>query len=148
MRTRNSTIALLLAGVGLVATGPTAQAFVPAPGAQPVESCSYRLVSVKTVRLQERRGDEVRIVIGGRIFPTHRPRYVDADVPGQVLSASSFDSPVETFTGAVQVEMFEVDTVFDDRVGTRTESCTPGTRTDIYQGSDARYDVTSEITVG
>jgi hypothetical protein len=148
MRTRNSAIALLLAGTGLVAAGPAAQAFAPAPTSGAVESCSYRLLSVKTVRLQERRGDEVRIVIGGRTFPTRIPRHVDADVPGQVLNASAFDSPVEAFTGTVRVEMSEVDAGFDDQVGSRTETCAPGVKTDIFEGSDARYDVTSEIIAG
>ncbi len=148
MRARNAATALLLAGISVFTAGSAAQAFAPTPGSAGGENCSYRLVSVKTVRLQENRGDEVRIVIGGRIFPTTIPRNVKATVQGQVLNASAFGSPTEAFNGAITVEMVEVDPLRNDRVGLRTETCTPGVRTDIYEGSEARYDVTSEIIVG
>jgi hypothetical protein len=147
MRSRHARLAALTLGLAAAASPMLSN---PASAAA---NCTFKLVRVKAVDIQEeRRGDEIYLHIDGERVPFDG--YVTYTRNGESHPAADFGTAAQTqeaFNGSMTVKVFEQDPTFDEKIGvTHTVSCT-GSATDhvleFVEPNSAHYQVFYDVVL-
>ena len=147
MRSRRSRLAALTVGLAAAASPMLSN---PASAAA---NCTFKLVSVKAVDIQEERhGDEIYLHIDGERVPFDG--YVTYTHKGESHPAADFGTPAQTqeaFSGSMTVKLFEQDPTFDEKIGvTPTVNCTGNASNQVLEfvePNSAHYQVFYDLVL-